>query len=536
MNLAKILGLTSLALTTSMANAASLNIDSAEDWGNGHASYPASNTIDGSLDWASRWAASGSPVNLQLNLDSVQTVTEVGVSWGNGGNQTHTFEIWARAATSGSWTKVYDSVSSGSTASIEVYDIDDIDAQQLRIKTFENSAGSSWTNIKEVELYGESGSTGDGELFPSNAFDDGTSHSSYPASNAIDNNTAWSSRWAAEAGGSAVNLTLELDEAQDVKEVGVAWGQGDSRTHTFEIYARPISSGSWTKIYDSVSGGNTADIEVYDVTDISAKQVRIKAQSNSAGSDWMNITEVKLYGASSSNSGGGTETGADIPSIITDDSLFDLEGDDPHPLVNSKTLEFVPLETKYTTSGGGGWRHEYKITKDERKSINNTSEEFSATYKMDLSNGAKTIVAQTHGSTISTLMKVFVADSSESGFGDSVANNGIFDVYVRLRGTDGDEIKESLCTIESGDSFDITYVNNYGTMTVEACGNSLTLKVEDDEASFFKFGNYMQSQDPYTREECGTRGDSDSWAECFEDLGITTSKATVTNVSYSSNH
>ncbi len=323
---------------------------------------------------------------------------------------------------------------------------------------------------------------------------------------------------------------MQLDEAKEVKEVGIAWGQGDSRTHTFEIYARPGTSGTWTKIHDAVSSGNTTGIEMYDVTDINARQVRVKAQSNSAGSNWMNITEVKLYGADGT---GGT---TDIPAIITDGSLFDLEGSNPHPLVNSSTLEFVPLETKYTTSGGGGWRHEYKIKSSKRKSIYDTNESFAATYKMDLSNGAKTIVAQTHGSTISTLMKVFVADSSESGFGDSVANNGIFDVYVRLRGTDGKEVKKSLCTIESGDSFDISYTNNYGTMTVTGCGNTLSMQVEDDDASYFKFGNYMQSQDPYTREECGTRGDSDSWAECFEQFGITTSKATVTNVSYSSNH
>ncbi|WP_440903203.1 discoidin domain-containing protein [Catenovulum sp. SX2] len=531
MKIIKTLSWAALALTaTTYSHANTLNIDSAEDWGEGHASYPASNVIDGSLAWASRWAASGSPVNLQLNLDSVQTVTEVGVSWGNGGDQTHTFEIWARAATSGSWTKVYDSVSSGTTSSIEVYDIDDIDARQIRIKTFENSAGSTWTNIKEVELYGTGGNSADGELAVNTAFDDGTSHSSYPPAKAIDNSTAWSSRWAAEAGGNAVNLTLQLDEAKEVKEVGIAWGQGDSRTHTFEIYARPGTSGTWTKIHDSVSSGNTTGIEMYDVTDISAQQVRVKAQSNSAGSNWMNITEVKLYGADGS---GGT---TDIPAIITDGSLFDLEGSNPHPLVNSSTLEFVPLETKYTTSGGGGWRHEYKIKSSKRKSIYDTNESFAASYKMELSNGAKTIVAQTHGSTISTLMKVFVADSSESGFGDSVANNGIFDVYVRLRGTDGNEVKKSLCTIESGDSFEISYTNNYGTMTVTGCGNSLSMQVEDDDASYFKFGNYMQSQDPYTREECGTRGDSDSWAECFEQFGITTSKATVTNVSYSSNH
>ena len=156
------LSLISLSLSSAFATAASLSIDSATDFGNSHESYPADNAIDGSLAWSSRWAASGSPVNLKLDLGSTQSVSEVGISWGKGGSQTHTFEVYARPGTSGGWTKVYDSLSSGTTSSIEVYDIDDIDAQQIRVKTFENSAGDEWTNIKEVEIYGESESTSEG--------------------------------------------------------------------------------------------------------------------------------------------------------------------------------------------------------------------------------------------------------------------------------------------------------------------------------------------------------------------------------------
>ena len=225
-----------------------------------------------------------------------------------------------------------------------------------------------------------------------------------------------------------------------------------------------------------------------------------------------------------------------VPSIITDGNLFELEGQYPYPLINNDTLVFVPLTAQFTTSGGGGWRHEYKIKPSKRINIYDTYEQFSATYKMELSNGAKTIIAQIHGSTISTLMKVYVADSNESGFLDSRANNGIFDVYTRLRGTDGNEMKVALGTIKSGDSFDVNIINNYGTVTVSAMGRSAMLKVKDDARSYFKFGNYMQSQDPYTRRKCGNRGDSASWEQCFKKLGITESKATLTNITYSSNH
>ena len=128
-------------------------------------------------------------------------------------------------------------------------------------------------------------------------FDDGTSHSSYPATNVIDGDTSFASRWAAS--GSPVNLTIQLEEVSVVSEVGIAWGRGDSRSYTFEIYARADTSGSWTRVFNGVSSGNTADIEFFDVTDIDAQQIRIKTSANSAGTDWTDITEVSFSEESS---------------------------------------------------------------------------------------------------------------------------------------------------------------------------------------------------------------------------------------------
>ncbi|APE00617.1 translation initiation factor SUI1 [Alteromonas mediterranea] len=131
----------------------SVSINTAFDDGSGHGSYPATNVIDGNTDFSSRWAGSGSPVNLTVQLDQTTTVSEVGIAWGRGDTEAYTFEIYARPGTSGSWTKVFDDVSSGNTSNIEVFDIDDIAAQQIRIKTFSNTANSTWTNITEVEVY-----------------------------------------------------------------------------------------------------------------------------------------------------------------------------------------------------------------------------------------------------------------------------------------------------------------------------------------------------------------------------------------------
>jgi len=163
MKLKTVLSCIALAMPAFAMQATTLNIVSASDWGGSHSSYPASKAIDGSTAWSSRWAASGSPVHLQLNLDGVQRVTEVGVAWGVGDQRVYEFEIWARSGTSGSWTKVYDDYSSGTTTGIEVYDITDIDARQVRVKTFGNSSGSSWTNITEAEVYSGGGNNNPGD-------------------------------------------------------------------------------------------------------------------------------------------------------------------------------------------------------------------------------------------------------------------------------------------------------------------------------------------------------------------------------------
>ncbi|MGR5094487.1 polysaccharide lyase family 7 protein [Vibrio maritimus] len=172
---------------------------------------------------------------------------------------------------------------------------------------------SSDSNVNQQWVLNNIDSTSGNKLAIDTAFDDGTGHGSYPATNAIDGSTAWSTRWAAS--GSPVNLTIQLQETSDVSEVGIAWGQGDSRAYTFEIYARPGTSGTWTKVFDDVSSGNVDGFEVFDITDISAQQIRIKTFSNTAGTEWTNINEVEIYGGS--GSGGGEPVGdAEFPSDL----------------------------------------------------------------------------------------------------------------------------------------------------------------------------------------------------------------------------
>ncbi|SJN29022.1 Alginate lyase precursor [Vibrio casei] len=166
MNRMKISSLAALLIFSSVANAAQLNIAEASDWGGAHNIYPAANVIDGVATWESRWAAvdSGNEVNLVLDLGTVKSLKYVKIAWGKGDQLSNRFEI--RVSTDGSstsWNKVYSGSSSGSSANLETYDFDEIQARWIRIKVFDNTANSDWTNIMEVQAFGDDSSgTGSG--------------------------------------------------------------------------------------------------------------------------------------------------------------------------------------------------------------------------------------------------------------------------------------------------------------------------------------------------------------------------------------
>lgn len=164
MRFAKLILISSLLLFGSHSlHAQTFEIDDEGDWGTSHANFPASNATDGNTAFSSRWAATlnnSNGANLWVDLGSAQTVDDIGVIWGRGDQRSYEFEVWARAGTSGGWTKIFDGNSSGSEAGLEQYNVDDISARQVRLKVFSNSAGTDWANVVEFEVYGTSGRSG----------------------------------------------------------------------------------------------------------------------------------------------------------------------------------------------------------------------------------------------------------------------------------------------------------------------------------------------------------------------------------------
>ena len=145
---------------------------------------------------------------------------------------------------------------------------------------------------------------------PVSAGDFGNSHPRYQPSNAIDGDISFASRWAATFDGGSANLFVDLGQAQRIDDVGIAFGRGTGRTYDFEIRTRSRTSGPWTRVFRGESRG-LSGIEIFNVNDISARQVRVKVFSNSAGTDYADITEFEVYGTGGSSggnsgSGGGT--------------------------------------------------------------------------------------------------------------------------------------------------------------------------------------------------------------------------------------
>ena len=110
-----------------------------------------------------------------------------------------------------------------------------------------------------------------------------------PAANAIDGNLA--TRWSAEGDGQAI--TLDLGSSRAIQKVGVAFYLGDQRTARFDIATSPDGNG-WTTRWRGISSGQTTTKEFYDITDVTARYVRITGHGSTA-SQWNSVTELSVH-------------------------------------------------------------------------------------------------------------------------------------------------------------------------------------------------------------------------------------------------
>jgi len=122
------------------------------------------------------------------------------------------------------------------------------------------------------------------------------SQSSSPARNAIDNNI--NTRWSNLGLGSLI--TFDFSAERFLCNIDIAWYRGNERVINFTISASNDSQ-SWKPLVMNSSSGTSSESESYDLPDIAARYLQITVTGSSL-SDWVSISEAKVFGSLVPNS------------------------------------------------------------------------------------------------------------------------------------------------------------------------------------------------------------------------------------------
>ena len=384
-----------LALLASPVGAQTLDVQSAGDFGGAHASYPASNAIDGDTAFASRWAANfnnaGGQTNLFLDFGSVQRIDDIGVAWGRGNTLRYNFEVRARSGTSGSWTKIRDrGDSSGSTTGVEVYNVTDFDARQVRIKVFSNSANTAWTNVTEFEAYGTSGPSGGNSGGGGGGTGGGNDAVSVPARIEAEDFVAFSDTDTANRGGAYRNTAVDIQSCSDSGcGFNVGWAAAgewleyeinvnNSGTYEAELRLAANRAGrvvsvdvDGSNVTGNVSVNNTGNWQNYYTETVSLGNlssgnhtVRFNFETGSVNFNWIEINQSNSGGG---GGGGGGGTGD-----------FNLDPSDP-PWENFDLSQWK-LDTPASRSNSESCKTQFTEPQDWQNNFPSQSEEFFFTH------------------------------------------------------------------------------------------------------------------------------------------------------------
>ena len=115
------------------------------------------------------------------------------------------------------------------------------------------------------------------------ATDDGQSIAGNGPDRAIDDLLDPASRW--ESPGDAKSITLDLGARHLVREVGIAWFEGDQRIATFSVLASEDGVNFESLLADQRSSGETLGFERYATPDTPARYLRIDNFGNSVSTD-----------------------------------------------------------------------------------------------------------------------------------------------------------------------------------------------------------------------------------------------------------
>jgi phage tail tube protein FII len=196
------------------------------------------------------------------------------------------------------------------------------------------------------------------------------------------------------------------------------------------------------------------------------------------------------------------------------EEVFACEGN--NPIISNNKLKFSALGSKYLSPNGHGWRNELKRKIKLRTDMYKTEESLSAIVTFWLSNGAKTIFSQYHEANTSTLLLVFIGDIKDKILINGIPNDGIFDIYCVYINEHGKRQEISMGEAKSGGSFRFKINNNCGNIILTVNDKSVSFKTKNSKKVYFKFGDYIQAQDPVTSKQA----DSNKFSEFYTKHGI----------------
>ncbi|MBT8098163.1 MAG: polysaccharide lyase family 7 protein, partial [Gammaproteobacteria bacterium] len=115
------------------------------------------------------------------------------------------------------------------------------------------------------------------------ATDNGMSGAGTGPDMAIDDNLDPASRW--QSPGDSMTITFDLGERHLVREVGIAWFEGDQRAASFDVFSSEDGTTFESLLANQQSSGETQSFERYDTPDTPARYIRIENHGNSLNSD-----------------------------------------------------------------------------------------------------------------------------------------------------------------------------------------------------------------------------------------------------------
>ena len=251
------------------------------------------------------WSTYGKGSWIQLDLGKAKTLCNIDISWYKGDQRNNNFVI-SISNDGMSYQTLFNSKSTGTTATFERYDLQNVDARYIKI-TVNGNTQNNYASIVDINVNTNEGNSSDqakknvaalsGDCVKTKVSKVTASGNKKPyvPNNAIDNNTK--TRWVNEKKDSWIKL--DLGKTQTICEVGVQWNKGDSRVYSFTVSVSKDNE-KFTDVAKLKSSGNTNALESYSLKEVGARYVRITVTKNTEN-NFASIVEIAIGSKKSSN-------------------------------------------------------------------------------------------------------------------------------------------------------------------------------------------------------------------------------------------